>query len=487
MTSTERHILSDLTDLLFRRFRRIVVILCLSAGAALAFNAVRGPSYTASVRVLVTPNAGTVGTGSAGEGAVVVTDHGQTARNQAELLNDPGLTAKLLPGTLAAGAPAPPGLRERLLRRAGESGRDLAVRLGLVSPATDQERFAARLGHAVSAQAVGDTDVIRLDFTWDDRFFAARTVNLLLSGYQNAIAASAAARDALRQAQLAQADAEAELTDADMRRAAQSGGRNNAAPADLDQERATLKERIEAARKTSDSLRLERELARRKLDTVDQAYKTGGWVDAADQGTGSGAGGATPSADFAALLQERQDLTSAPKPDQRAIRRVNGEISDLREENYLSVRRFESAQIGDISDRLGRLDDQLTQDQAALRGLEAQAAQADVQNQAHAARVARVAAARRRTEAAAARVDAVWQEVGSTRALSEASPPAEPDAPSPVMVLNAACLFGLAAGFASALLAERRRLTIDRPSDIARHLKLDVVARLNEVPMAQLR
>ena len=38
-----------------------------------------------------------------------------------------------------------------------------------------------------------------------------------------------------------------------------------------------------------------------------------------------------------------------------------------------------------------------------------------------------------------------------------------------------------------AVLAERRRMTIDRPSDIARHLKLDVVARLNEVPMAQLR
>jgi capsular polysaccharide biosynthesis protein len=136
---------------------------------------------------------------------------------------------------------------------------------------------------------------------------------------------------------------------------------------------------------------------------------------------------------------------------------------------------------------LQRLDDQVTQDQADLRGLDGQAAQADVQNQARAARVARVAAARRRTEAASARVDAIWQEVGSTRALSEAAPPTEPDPPSPVMVLNAACLFGLVAGFGSALLAERRRMTIDRPSDIARHLKLDVVARLSEVPMAQLR
>ncbi len=483
MTSTERHILLDLTDLLFRRFRRILVILGLSIGAALLYNGVTGPSYTASVRVLVSPSSGTIGGGPSSDGAVVVTDHGQTARNQAELLNDPGLVGKLLPATLAAEAPIPPGWRERLLHQAGERWHALAVRLGLISPASDKERFAARLGRAVSATAVGDTDVIRLDFTWGDRFFAAHTVNLLLKGYQQAIAASAAARDELRQAQLAQADAEAELTDADMHRAAQSGGRNNEAPADLDQERATLKERIEAARKTSDNLRLERELDRRKLDSVDQAYKTGGWVDSADAGDGA----AKPSADFAALLQERQDLMAASKPDQRAIRRVNGEISDLRQENYLAVRRFESAQIDDISARLQRLDDQVTQDQADLRGLDGQAAQADVQNQARAARVARVAAARRRTEAASARVDAIWQEVGSTRALSEAAPPTEPDPPSPVMVLNAACLFGLVAGFGSALLAERRRMTIDRPSDIARHLKLDVVARLSEVPMAQLR
>jgi len=48
-------------------------------------------------------------------------------------------------------------------------------------------------------------------------------------------------------------------------------------------------------------------------------------------------------------------------------------------------------------------------------------------------------------------------------------------------VIGGACLGGFALGLISALLSERRRITIDRPQDIARVLKIPVLASVPEL------
>jgi uncharacterized protein involved in exopolysaccharide biosynthesis len=65
--------------------------------------------------------------------------------------------------------------------------------------------------------------------------------------------------------------------------------------------------------------------------------------------------------------------------------------------------------------------------------------------------------------------------------LSGASAPEEPDWPSPVFLVWASSLAGLCLGLVSAARAERHRITIDRPQDIARVLKIPVLASVPEL------
>ena len=228
LTITERYVLLDLLDMLLRRWVRIALIAGVSIGAALVYNVTNGADYTATARVLVTPGAGTLSVSGVGLEAtpgaetIVVPDHGQTARNQAELLADPGLIRKLLPAmqapveTGSVGQLGGAAMRVRhWLRNAGEA-------IGLVSSVSPGERFQTRLSTALKVRAVGDTDVVKLDFTWNDRAFAASTLNLVLAGYQRAIADAADARAALHAQEMRVAEAKSELDALDARLATTS-------------------------------------------------------------------------------------------------------------------------------------------------------------------------------------------------------------------------------------------------------------------------
>jgi uncharacterized protein involved in exopolysaccharide biosynthesis len=470
LTLSERQIGPDIADMLVRHFARTVLVASVPVAAALLYNAAYGPSYTATVRVLVTPGAADAGTDGA---PVVLADHGQTARNQAALLNDRGLMARFFPPLPAGVAVAEAGLLDRAVSEAGASARDAAVRLGLMAPASAREILADRMGGALQAQALGDTDVVALRFTWDDRAVASATLNRVLAGYQEAIAAAAQARGGLAQEQADLSRARAELAALDGPDAAQD--RTGVAAA---REKAAIQARLDAARATADGLRLDRALAQRKLDTVEQEYSSGGWVEGAAQP------GATQdlAADFAALLKQRQDLAADPHASPRALRRLDAEIGEVREQNYAAMRRRARAQVDDLSDRLLVAEAAIARDEAGLRQGDAQGAADALLAATRQSRLARVADCQRAVAAAAARIDPVWQEVGGTRALSEASPPAAPDWPSPAFRLNAAVVLGMGLGFGSAVLAERRRRTFDRPADIGRHLGLEVLARLAELP-----
>ena len=487
VTNTERHLLLDATYVLFRRGTRIAVLAGLTVGSALAYNALHGPAYTASMRVMVTPSAGTLAV--SGEGAepgtsaaatLVVQDHGQTARNQAELLGDPGLIRKLLPNLGALPHAAPTGWADRLLAQANGQWRATAEKLGLIPAATADELLAARLSHALSVQAVGDTDVIKLDFTWNDRAFAARALNLIVDGYQHSIADTVDARDALRRAETRLAGAQAELTALDTNLANARTAAGAASPAT---DKASIQQRLDAARTTADGLRLAQELAKRKLATTDQAYKTGGWVGP----DGQQAGTSKLAQTFADLLKKKLELSSAAEPDADAVAAVDKQISQLRDQNYRHFRAQYSAELADAAGKLAPLQAGIDADEASLRAMDANSAALDLLAAARPAKLTAVTDAKRQVAVARARIDAAWQEVGASRALSQAVPPAEPNFPAPPSLLKMSIALGIAAGLASAIWSERRRRTIDRPADIARRLHIDVLARLDDLPVAQLR
>ena len=114
--------------------------------------------------------------------------------------------------------------------------------------------------------------------------------------------------------------------------------------------------------------------------------------------------------------------------------------------------------------------------------MDAHSAEIDLLAAARPAKLTAVTDAKRQVGAARARIDAAWQEVGASRALSQAVPPAEPNFPAPPLLLKLSIALGLTLGLASAIGSERRRRTIDRPADIARHLNIDVLARLDDLP-----
>ncbi len=456
---------------LVHRSLRIAIVATLTIAVALGYNLMHGPVYTASLRVLVFPAmAPAAAVSPADEAALIVQDHGQTARNQAELLSDPGLIRRLAPGLQQ--------LRGASVRSGATMVRGewsaLAERLGLGPVADPQEVFAARVIQALTVTAVGDTDVVRLDFTWGDRHFAADALNMLLSGYQHAVAESAGARDALVRARTELADAQTASGSVaarlDAAQVALAGlGRAETVRDDLDQ-----------ARRAADGLRVDRELARRKLDAADQAFKSGGWVD------GPAVSG-TPllAKNFAALLGKRQEAAQAGPANSAAVHKIDGQIKQVRDQNYRAVRRAYSADLAALDAKLAASAAAIASGEARQRAMDASRSELEVLTRARTEAAARLAGARRRAEQIQTRIDGAWQEVGGTRVLSTVRPPADPNWPAPDFLLQLAMVGGLLAGLASAAMAERARPTIDRPADIVRHLGVEVLARLDDMPVAQ--
>jgi uncharacterized protein involved in exopolysaccharide biosynthesis len=470
LPSRESHLVTDLAYLLLRRSRRSAVVTILTIALALAYNVIHGPVYTASLRVLVSPNLGAAASvSSVDEAALILRDHGQTARNQAELLRDPGLIHRLAPGLRQ--------LRGAAARSGGaalhSAWSHIAERLGFAPAVDPQEIFAARITRALTVTAVGDTDVVRLDFTWPDRHFAADALNTLLLGYQHAVAETAGARDALVRAKADLADAQAAVASVTARvDAAQAALAGLGSPD-------SIRAELEAARTAADELRLDRELARRKLDAADQAYRSGGWVD------GPAAPG-TPllARNFAMLLGKRQEAAQASPANNAAVHKIDLQIKQVREQNYRAVRRAYSADLAALDTKLAAGQAAVASGEARQRAMDARRSELDVLVQARAAAASRVTEARRRAEQIQARIDSEWQEVSGTRVLSTVRPPTEPNWPAPDFVLQVAILAGVLAGLASAVLAERARRTIDRPVDIVRHLGVEVLARLDDLPVA---
>ena len=293
MNDDDHHALRDVIYVLFKRRFRIMFITAIAVAAGFAAVRLGGTTYTASARILAAAPA------IAG-GAPPLPDTGQTARTQAELLRAPGALEKILPA-LRARLPAPQDRADRIL--AWWRGPD------------DGAALAARLSRATRSAAVRGTDVVAVSLTWPDPRFAADALNLILAETQRSGSQTADGRQAIETAAAALAESETQVRTLD----AQIAGLPVGADAgSLEREKDRVRSRLAASRGTGDALRLERELARRKLDTVDQAYKGGGWVDAPDaQDAPSGAPALQQT--FVTLLDKHQTMLTRLPPDRRAV------------------------------------------------------------------------------------------------------------------------------------------------------------------------
>jgi uncharacterized protein involved in exopolysaccharide biosynthesis len=461
----------DALYVLFKRKRRIAVVTLACLAVAVASVLLTGPRYTASARILVSAVEGSAPAGSATQPTLVFQDHGQTARNQAELLSDPGLARPLLPALEARLKQEKPGwldqfwngwLSQGELREGGGDARDALY---------------ARLSRALKAKAIGDTDVVVLRFTWPDRAFAAEGLNLLLRDYQHSVSQAAEAREAMAATDEALREADAQVRALDAQLAAVPVGGDAVT---LERERDRIRSRLAASQSDGDALRLDRELARRKLDSVEQAFKAGGWVDSPDaQDTPSG----TPALQqtFVTLLDKHQTMLTHLPPDDPHVRAVDAQIGRVREQNYLAVKQVYTAKLAVLDARMARLQAGMQSDEARAGDIDDRLVKLEALSQTRAAAAAHAAAVQRQVDEAKLRIDAIGREVSGLRVLSPATPPLQPDQPTAALVILAAAVGGLIAGIAWAFEAEATRRTVDRSRDITRLLGLDVLARVPDL------
>ncbi len=485
MTDDDRNFARDALYVLFRYRLRIVLLALAATGVVAVAIVLGGSSYTAAARIVVTA------VGSPVQGApatLLLADNGQTARNQAELFADPGLLRPLLPA-----------LKARLQTvRPTPAARDLAtleawlaakLRMrdwdSIWATAGDwignrsnaDEVLLMRLSHALSAAAIGDTDVVALRFTWPDADFAADALNLILSGDETAVAQAAGARLDIKLADAALHDADAQVQALDDQLALVPIGQDAAS---LERQRDRIASRLAASRSTGDALRVERELSHRKLDTVERAYRSGGWVDSPDaQDTPAGAPALQQT--FVTLLDKHQTMLSHLPPDSAKVRAVDHQIGEVREQNYLAVKQVLTSRLATLDERLSRLNADIAADEASARDTDDSLVKLDALAQSRAAAAARAAVAQRRYDDAKLAVDALARNVSGIRVLSPAAPPPRPDSPAAGLLLALAGAGGLLLGVLSALLAELTRRTMDRPRDIARLLDVEVLARVPDL------
>jgi uncharacterized protein involved in exopolysaccharide biosynthesis len=463
LTDDDRHTLRDALYVVFKRRLRIGVVTLGAMAAGVGYNALAGASYTASARIVATAAPGGAEPGA--PTALVFQDRGQLARSQAALFGDPGLLRPLLPA-----------LKARLQTT---DRRPVAVFLAQVAGwfagrADPDEALYASLTHALSAAAIGDTDVVALRFTWPDPRFAADALNLILSGDETAVSRAAGARLDIKLADQALHDADAQVQALDAQLAAVPVGQDEA---EMERQRDRIASRLAASHGTGDALRVERELAQRKLDTVEQAFRNGGWVDSPDaQDTPSGAPALQQT--FVTLLDKHQTMLTHLPPDSASVRAVDAQIGQVREQNFLAVKQLLTSKIASLDARLSRLDADIAADESGARNTDDSLVKLDALAQTRAAAAARAAAAQRRYDDAKLEVDALGREVSGIHVVSAAAAPGRPDAPAPAVLVVMTGFLGLALGVLSAFLAELTRRTMDRPRDIARLLDIEVLARV---------
>jgi uncharacterized protein involved in exopolysaccharide biosynthesis len=192
-------------------------------------------------------------------------------------------------------------------------------------------------------------------------------------------------------------------------------------------------------------------------------------------------GGAPVDETFLDLLDKRGKLLAKLPADSPKVHAVDQEIAHAREHAFQAVQQVLVDRVRGIDDRLAALSAQGSADEATQRVLDDRLVQIEALQGSRQGALAQVTEAANALDEQRREAETAVHQAAGLRVLSEASAPVDADWPSPLFMLWASGLAGLALGLGSALLAERHRITIDRPQDIARTLKIPVLASVPEL------
>jgi succinoglycan biosynthesis transport protein ExoP len=447
-------IAQDFPYALRRHWRRALLITLLAGALGHAAGLWRGARYTAEARLMMSSPAGD-------------SDHGAAARNEAEILRDPAVMKSLAPELKPFAPPAP-------TRGIGPL---LSARLRAVGLLGNPD-FPTALARALSVNVAPDTDIVALRFTWPDAAFAARALNALLRDQQNLASGHEEKTQSFVLAQNRVADADAALKQIEAQIQALPAGGGVAADAGaIEREKDRTTSRIATARSAVDSLRVDRDLLNRKLEAAEKAYAGGGWVDNPD----APSNGQAMDPAFMELLDKRGKLFARQPPDPARLADLDRQIATARERAYQAARQLLAGRLNDLDTRIAAATQEMQTDETGLRLLDDRLVQIEALQNSRKMAESQEAAAERALDEARRAAETAMREAAGLRVLSEATLPGSADFPAPIFFSWMGLLAGMALGAASAMAAERTRVTIERPQDITRILGLPVLASIPEL------
>jgi uncharacterized protein involved in exopolysaccharide biosynthesis len=445
---------ADFFYALRRHWRRALLLTTLAGTLGHAVGLWRGASYTAEARLMMSPPNGEA-------------DHGAAARNEAEILRDPAVM-KTLAAELKPYAPPAP---------TQGFGPLISARLRALGLLADPD-FPTALAQGLRVDAAAETDIVELRFTWTESGFAARALNALLRDQQNLASGHEEKTQTflLAQGRVADADMALKRIEAQIQALPASGGVAADAGA-IEREKDRVTSRIAAARGSVDSLRVDRDLLTRKLEAAEKTYNGGGWVDNPD----APSSGQAMAPEFVELLDKRGKLFTRQPPDPVKLADIDRQIAAARERAYQAARQVLTGRLRELDTRIGAATQDMQTDETGLRLLDDRLVQIEALQNSRQTAEAQEAASERALDQARRAAETAMREAAGLRVLSEATPPGAADFPAPVFFTWMGVLAGLGLGVAASVLAERRRITIDRPQDIVRMLQLPVLASVPEL------
>jgi uncharacterized protein involved in exopolysaccharide biosynthesis len=481
MEQTETFSLHDSLTVLFRHGRSILLVTLVSVLAAGLYLGVTQKQYTAVTRVLVSlgrEKFEDLGMQTQPMGNIVFQERAQNINNEVEILRDTALVMQALPALKARLEESPlarrrPGLAARL--RTWVSG--LLIDAGLAQKPDPDTALALRFYRALSVTAVKETDVIDVTFTWNDPKFAADALNLYIDAYNRQHLRVYETKHSVSffQGQLQKAQAELAAASAAQTAFLHAGGVNN-----LDVEKTQLLGELASLRQEVAGARIDQDAAQIKLAAVTGAFANGGWIDTEDTANAA-EGTQVLDQSFVQLMDQRTRLLARFEPGAQPVQDIDRQIARLRSQKEQALSSFYRGRLAALADKVSRLDAQIAAREQALRGMTDQTAAYDAIERRLTAATALVEEYRRKLEQLEMSSEMNASDFSSVRVLSEASPPVLPSFPKPTLIMALALAFGLLAGVAYAVVAEFLGRTFHQPGQVARVLRVPVLATIPEL------
>jgi uncharacterized protein involved in exopolysaccharide biosynthesis len=318
--------------------------------------------------------------------------------------------------------------------------RDILVKLGVSERLTPEQGFALLLRSNLGVVPLKQTDVIFVSLTWDDPQVAADLLNNLIDRYLEMRLDVYGTGQSVNFFSKQLATTERDLAEAERQFTAltRSSGLN-----DPDAERTLLLNTLSGLRAELRINDLERRTTQRLKADLSVAYNSPApWVQTPQS---SGEMAATRALDekFVQLLAERVRLSSLFSDDSADIRRINGQLTQLRRQKYETLDSLYEARVQELATRRLSLEREITARRDELLELSKMKLQFDDLSRKRERLQARVNEYAAKIERTRVNQDLDEQVLASVSPVSRAIPPFLPSAPKKWLIVGLGALIGL--------------------------------------------